>query len=317
MTARLADARSPVMGMLDPTVFVLGAGASMPYGLPSGSDLKKLVVSELREHSPLSAPEQLLLGLGFEQGAIDEFREDLADNIRPSIDAFLQIPAKKRYDQIARAAMAAVLLPYEHRACRATADGDWYRYLFNGLLPDDPSLLTNGLNLKVVTLNFDRTFEAYLTHCLDASFGVPRSEAEGLARDIVPVVQVHGSLAGDYSWSTEGYAGNVGDVRDSVNAIRVVGDDLNEGAVKSAVQWLEQAEVVCFLGFGFHEFVEERLQLERTLKKKKAVHLTHWRVEGARLQGIKARFQNAINCHFADQDVLTFLRHERLTKANI
>ena len=75
--------------------------------------------------------------------------------------------------------------------------------------------------------------------------------------------------------------------------------------------------MVCFLGFGFHEFVEDRLQLMETLRKKKAVHPTHWRMQPARLQGIKQRFVNTLNVRFSDQDVLTFLQHERLTNANI
>src|SRR5262245_53110091 len=126
------------------TVFVLGAGASKPYGFPLGIELVDQICleilddakPELREKNPRVDYElkQRLLNLGFKR---DEEVEDLAISMRGtqpySIDSHLE--KQTRYLNVGKAAIADVLLRAEAhaRAARPNIDSevDWYRYLLN------------------------------------------------------------------------------------------------------------------------------------------------------------------------------------------
>jgi hypothetical protein len=53
-----------------PTTFILGAGASMPYGFPSGENLVTNVIEILRKP-------KFFHYFGFSEGEITEFASDL------------------------------------------------------------------------------------------------------------------------------------------------------------------------------------------------------------------------------------------------
>ena len=58
-----------------PTVFILGAGASKPYGYPTGSELKNIILRNL-EGEPISGYSSWSK-LGFEASDLQEFRDAL------------------------------------------------------------------------------------------------------------------------------------------------------------------------------------------------------------------------------------------------
>ena len=68
-----------------PTVLVLGAGASMPYGFPSGQGLKENIISfgaevhKRIEHLPRCTQERF-----------QEFQRELRYSSQSSVDAFLE-----------------------------------------------------------------------------------------------------------------------------------------------------------------------------------------------------------------------------------
>ena len=69
-----------------PTVFILGAGASAPYGFPLGSGLIEKILHSLQ--SPEMRP-LLLRQLDFSHDQISTFGQELRDSPLNSIDAFL------------------------------------------------------------------------------------------------------------------------------------------------------------------------------------------------------------------------------------
>lgn len=70
-----------------PTVFVLGAGASIPYGYPSGEALVTEIVSELLSKDLLF---KLCRQLDFKEKEIINFADTLHRSGDKSIDAFLE-----------------------------------------------------------------------------------------------------------------------------------------------------------------------------------------------------------------------------------
>src|SRR5258708_823314 len=95
------------------TVFILGAGASAPYGFPIGSELVCEIVKGLAAEGTLR---DQLLRAEFRAGDLDEFRDRLRVAGGTSIDFFLE----DQHDDvvaIGKAAIAVQIRRAEHN-CR-------------------------------------------------------------------------------------------------------------------------------------------------------------------------------------------------------
>ncbi|HET8580462.1 MAG TPA: hypothetical protein VFL31_05635 [Nitrospiraceae bacterium] len=112
------------------TVLVLGAGASRPYGFPTGKELIKLIHEGTRKPSRHLAEE--LIECGFQFDLIQEFGRDLKLSSLASIDAFLE--HRKKFRDVGKAAIAAVLIPLEKETSFEEynvqqENSPWYDYL--------------------------------------------------------------------------------------------------------------------------------------------------------------------------------------------
>ena len=295
------------------TTFILGAGASHHLGFPLGQELKEMVVNgRVATAGSWYDSSQWLTYVGFSADDVNLLRSALFDCVRTSVDGFLQIPANRGYDGIARAAMAAVLIPLEKQCAQRRWKGGqacWYRHLFNAVLPDDIATgHCKSLPLRVITLNFDRSFEQALAFTLYGTFGVPADEAPSVAAEQVPVTHLHGSLFGSSSWISpqDETAATVEEIKRSAECLRVVGDQLDSAAVDAAVDSIYWAQRICLLGFGFHPFVEGRLGLPPSLRDKE-VHATCHGIDPGRLGHLKSRY-SSYRCEFHQMDIETFLR---------
>lgn len=70
-----------------PTVLVLGAGASAPYGFPCGAELRRLIVENVAR--PNHEYNKALREAGFGPTTINEFVAAFDGSRQESIDAFL------------------------------------------------------------------------------------------------------------------------------------------------------------------------------------------------------------------------------------
>src|SRR5262249_3371720 len=262
------------------TVFVLGAGASQAYGFPSGAELVDRICKRLED--PDGEAARTLSSLGHNiRNQLAAFRRRLKESRLNSIDAFLQ--RRQEYEEVGKAAIAQELLQYETDALLFTSrECDWYRMLFNEILPSNANDFDTDL-YNVITFNFDRSFEHALFRSLESLFDNPEeSFAGGRNRPVemlkrFPLLHVHGQLG------TLGYSPGNATVRPYCPAsdaptieacarqLRIVYDGALQEALDTAHEWLLEAEVVCFLGFGCHELNLERLDVRRTLRGKRRV----------------------------------------------
>jgi hypothetical protein len=140
------------------TVLVLGAGASMPYGLPSGYELMKEILDGIPSED--SALFRRLRDLGNDPSDIKLFHENLLHSDQPSVDAFLEHWPK--FVEMGKQAIAICLIPKESKSqfpFRSIQKGDsWYQYLIGKLSVSCPDEFTKN-KLAIVTFNYDRSIE--------------------------------------------------------------------------------------------------------------------------------------------------------------
>ena len=249
------------------TVLILGAGASMSYGMPSGRDLRTEILS-LRQAGR---------GIGVTAGLelIDqewrEFTSAFHFSQRASIDSFLG--QQQQFREIGSVAIAAVLLQREKdREEELFADettAHWYRLLFAAMTEHADWNELDFKRLKIITFNYDRTLERFLSVALQAAY--QRSETEVWSKlTELDICHVYGSLSSPRpgpGYLSYGCGVSPKTVHIAASALRLMRDrepdngDENARLLATCKKWIEGAERVGILGFSFDRINTERLEL--------------------------------------------------------
>ncbi len=255
-----------------PTVLILGAGASCDYGFPSGRDLLLGICRGIDSNSSIKTN---LIEAGFVDPDIAEFRMALDRSGQPSVDAFLE--NREDYLSLGKTAIACHLIPFENAESftRTGVRNGWYEYLWHQLNAPKSEFCAN--RLSVITFNYDRSLECYLSMVLRNSYGLSDAEV-AVQLQHVPIVHIHGQLG---EFSPLPHVGrkyeptlNKDAIRTAVDGIKVVHEATDSSAdLDQAYQLLSEAEVVCFLGFGYHDQNMIRLRLDQINWAKKK---TYW-----------------------------------------
>ena len=124
------------------TVFVLGAGASVPYGFPTGNELRTELITRSKEYLQQIIPKQGNQFVGHEARLLEsvhQFIQVFEKSSTESIDLFLS--RNPKYEEVGKIAIVATMLFKENiskfRHNIEHKDQDWYSYLF--------SVLTKGI----------------------------------------------------------------------------------------------------------------------------------------------------------------------------
>jgi hypothetical protein len=247
-----------------PTVFVLGAGASQPFGLPLGSELRQNIIN--RYTGDQGRVNILLNTTPFNKADTERFISTLRFSGLGSVDAFLE--RRPEFMDIGKAMMGIELLHGEAHDALWHDANNWLTYLFGSMIGNSLEEFADN-KVSFVTFNYDRTVEHFLFVCLKNTFG--RSiEETGAVVEKLPIVHLHGRL-GHLPWqnqkATIEFADNQIDVRKMeivTRQIKVVHEELTDGRDRDfelAHELLSKAEKVYLLGFGFGSRNVERLKL--------------------------------------------------------
>lgn len=191
------------------TVFVLGAGASYPYGFPTGEGLVNEVISLAGLDRTLDA----FLYNGCVDLDVKRFARDLADSDSPSVDSFLE--HQPDFLRIGKLAICLSLIPKERddslsRAYRQDASTRgrmaWYQYLWNEMASPKGEFGRNCVSF--VTLNYDRSLERYFFLRLKAQHQYDNDEECLKELYQLRFVHVMAALATSASWRILSIAGN-------------------------------------------------------------------------------------------------------------
>jgi|GEM_PF-1934571 len=266
------------------TVLILGAGASMRYGYPSGVELKKMIVRHLMPvQSPLYANASainnheiidsdldklipyLIQNCAFPIQTLKDFYTDFNESPRASIDSFLQ--ERKEFLEIGKILIAHAILRCENSGgfhdVVSNTEPSWYQYLFNEIV-DQLVMQDQKLSLTVITYNYDRSFESYFVNGLIKTYGMQPSEAKRIFERI-KVIHVHGTV-GTHQWDV--FAKPYGHsllpihIEQAANSLHIISEeDAFVETYREVRSELYQAENIFILGFGYHKANLERLNL--------------------------------------------------------
>lgn len=278
-----------------PTVLILGAGASMPYGFYSGAGLVEEICRKLRG----GGSEWKIINdyfIDYLNDEVIDFANKLSLSGRQSIDVFLM--NHPEYEKIGKVAIAAVLINCEnHNNLFGGDKSKWYQFLFNNLGTDFETFGEN--KLAIITYNYDRSLEFYLKTVLENSYGKSEKECIDQLKKI-PIIHMHGNLGNlprmgeqnirKYEPVLSGKAFSVCE-----QTIRVIHESIDsDDQFKKANELIKEAEIICFLGFGYDKTNIKRLNLKESDLAGKLVFGTAFEMGKAGQGMVKSYFANKI-----------------------
>jgi hypothetical protein len=296
-----------------PTVLVLGAGASHPYGFPTGEQLKREICAVFSR----TAPAAQVIRPPHSQtadGRFFEFREAFLKSGQPSIDAFLE--RRPNFLDVGKLAIAYCLIPYEeesklYQVCNPARGEDWYQHLSVKL---DTSFEKFGENrLSIITFNYDRSLEHYLLTALQNLHGRYLAEsAKALAQ--IPIIHVYGQLGPHPYPHGRKYNPHLEPdpyhaVSEAASGIKLLHEETSS-SLEQARKLLGAAERIAFLGFGYHPLNIYRIAIDTAIASKKWIVGTTRDLLGREVQDVQDRIRKAFGSPILNQgeDSLSLLR---------
>lgn len=269
------------------TTLVLGAGASLPYGFPSGAELISRILDNLADKA--SELRISLARCDVNQEYIHRFRTQLLASDCKSIDSFIY--KDKDRTELGKLCIAHMLMKAErdsiadsedklltarvelkNKSKEAKAD-HWYAILKQALEVDSPDKLKEN-KLTVVTFNYDRSLEYYLFRALCADYGEIHEKEVIAALKAIEFIHVYGQL-GTMPWAEDANVFEYGtltlhppDLRRVSKRITVMNEAVAQNNFERAHAALASADKIVFLGFGFHEANLQGLKTKSILNSK-------------------------------------------------
>jgi hypothetical protein len=259
------------------TLFILGAGASVPYGYPTGFQLSQEIKSCLQNiHIDRQSwqPQQenlfdVLNKLGYKVEQLEQFYRCFLGAAVYSVDKFLE--KRPDHQDLGKLLIAYVLKRKEdsHRLFIKLQEDNWYVELFNRL-----DVTVNNIadcRISFLTFNYDRSLEVFL-HSILESRTTKTSEAVIGAMASLPIVHVYGGL-GNLPWTkSNGIAYDYNILPDQLKSM-AEGIDIMSSE-RDSVQWERAHDLILnstyiyFIGFGYDETNLSRLKIRDCMKEK-------------------------------------------------
>jgi hypothetical protein len=258
------------------TVLILGAGASKPFGFPTGEELTNDIIAHLADAINISRDNayksgtliNVLLRSGISGNEMMIFRDSLKGSHFYSVDAFLE--HRPEFREIGKMCIAYVISQYEYKSIGTLFNDNrdhWYRYLWSLFGTSFDSIHEN--KLSVLTFNYDRSLEYYLLNVLKNAFGKEHESCKNVL-DNLQIEHLHGSLGNifeDHGATNYGSVLNTPErLRTVSSSLKIIHDQISDQTFENAKQKIATASGVYFLGFGYGAVNINRLELKRTLK---------------------------------------------------
>ncbi|MCH7497208.1 MAG: hypothetical protein IH971_05085 [Candidatus Marinimicrobia bacterium] len=285
----------------EPTLFILGAGASAPYGYPTSYGLWERIVGRYPENSPVAPMERRsfrefysgYLGRNPETSAtqeklivnLDKFHNSFfgAD---PSIDRF--ISRNLSFEDLGKKAIITMLFHAEQYSALPETLGDrgddWLTYLLREMTRDivqsDKFATFHDNDVTFITFNYDRSLEQLTYNYLSSSFSELPDEAIVNAIEGLRILHVNGVLA-PLPWQKKDgikqeyrKALKTVDIHSHVQNIQIIYDQQSNDTKIEIDAKLRAAKRIFFLGFGYADENMKLLGFPEILEPNQQIHGT-------------------------------------------
>lgn len=265
------------------TVFILGAGASAPYGYPTGLALRKW----LRESLLQTANNEFRI----QQRLKESKRIALLDDLRKFIDEYgntdqgvfidLFLSRREEFLNIGKWAIIVAILYHELNSQYGddikSPDYDWMSILFSIMTSDIKDNSYNRIsenNISFISFNYDRSLEYCLHRNICKNFGASEKDAAQIIDDI-PIIHVYGRIS-PMSWENPSgikFRPALEKVNPSILSknIQVMYSDRTTKASNKAMRLIEDAKFLYFLGFGYAEENLNAIGIPQRLKQDQVI----------------------------------------------
>jgi len=248
------------------TVFILGAGASCPYGFPSGAQLRKEICFDftdkyLRFLKNTNSYDNGLRFQGFE-GLIKRFFESSTKSIDLFLARYSEIADIGKY-VIAFEMLNAEINSHFNEQSKNEGKEDWLFYLFDRMtntIKDRTQIKKfSENNISFITFNYDRSLEHFFFTSLCNSFNVPKYEPKNEILNVLrqlKIIHVYGSIAPlDWQDNENGveYRTQITEsiLQKTSKNLRTIYEEKQNPELDEAKKLIANADEVFFLGFGY------------------------------------------------------------------
>jgi hypothetical protein len=273
------------------TLLILGAGASIDFGMPLGRDLAGHIARKVDIR--FKDGYEMTSGDGLIVEALRHIARQSGENINDylhagwlvrdgidftrSIDSFLHKHENDPKLQLcAKLAIAQLIAEHERSSALYVDDrragslfirddevkASWLSRFFyvlqEGISRSQLDLLLK--NLMVINFNYDRCFEHFMLHTIKRTYGKPEAETSDFVKTDLKIVHPYG-LIGQLPWKiSDGVKYGVNqnlyhtDLLRMASGIQTFNEEMSNNAIVSEVRgMIAEAERICFLGSHFHE----------------------------------------------------------------
>ncbi len=330
------------------TVFILGAGASCPYGFPSGAQLRKIIC----HHAGFT---ERFIGYCSANKHVGNTRIDVQkfiksfDRAHTSIDRFLA--EKNSID----AAIGKYIIAFEifeaerqsHFGEKADEKreyynslsfkektrvpmyngfyqgGNWYLYIYNQQFIDGlagKKSLPDFSCVSFITFNYDRSLEHFLYDSLCHLYSEFTKEQIVQCMDKLKIIHVYGKTA-PLDWQSQdgicyGAPNTEELLQKAAQNIKTIHEERRNLELEEAKKLIAEAKRLFFLGFGYAPENMEILGLPQTIRSYTWVYGTGFGLERREVEKIHSKIYEGIKIEqhhkhviIEDMDCLKLLRN--------
>jgi hypothetical protein len=308
------------------TVFVLGAGASCPYGYPSGSRLRERVCLSQgfwQDYNARGIVDQIMDPTEKIRRLpeIKEFMEVFNKSVIKSIDKFmannpklakigkhiiafevLRAEGKSLFGEEAKLekdTLAYAQNPPIGLLSKTLFQGDdWYSFLYNRLIegqngPNTFPDFSNG-NLAFITFNYDRSLEQFLYEALHNSFTEVQEDEIVKSLKQLRILHVYGQVAFLKWQNPKDYIDYKLPISELLlqrvaKNIRTIYEEKQNPELIEAQNLLKQAKEIFFLGFGYAQENMEVLELPKLIPPECEVYGTAFNMIDKEIDRLRAK----------------------------
>ncbi len=248
------------------TLFILGAGASVPYKYLTSVELRYEILFNAANYEVDIVDALNPFGDDVKDfhDSLIAFREAFSKSGRNSIDSFLE--HRPEFMEIGKTFIAKILISYEKDNNLRNNENNWYMYLLERMEGSFDELSQNKISF--ITFNYDRSLEYFLFEAIKNQFNKTPTECTEMMRNF-PIVHLYGQLdplpwqdknGKEYS-STKNLTKRLRAAPKNIKLISDERDIEKSQEFQNAYKLVECADRIFFLGFSFDKTNLERLKI--------------------------------------------------------